>query len=179
MSSGEKTNGAKGMVVKMMTDIKITAALEKLQRTLENAPKAARQEVLNALADCERALYRAAKRAEEVPEEFDRVEIVQTYGPKLEFTGKLLCEGKHETRGRDPLSIRMEIWQTQGGALIAASYAEPADRQGFETAQATVVEPQDDAQAMRFAVMDHFRWDSNARQMVVKKLKWSMRREVA
>ena len=161
-----------------LPDIKIVAAMEKLERSMAQAAPVARQEVLTALSDCERSLFRAAKRAEDPENGFERAEIVQTRGPRLEFTGKLLCEDEYESRGNDPLSIRLEVWQTQGGALIAASFAQPANRDGLEVVEATVVEPQDDVQAMRFAVMDHFHWGMNARSMVGKKLKWTLRQEV-
>jgi hypothetical protein len=159
-------------------DGKIDIAMAKLQATLDKSAPVAREESVTALHDCERALFRAMRRAETLSAEFERVEIAQTYGPKIEFTGNLLCETEYETRGRDRLSVRLEIWQTQGGAMIAARYAEPAEREGFETIEAGVVEPQDDVQAMRFAVMDHFRWDMAARSMVTKKLKWSLRLDV-
>ncbi|QZP06774.1 hypothetical protein [Caenibius sp. WL] len=174
LSEDEKAKRAEGRA-----DDKIAAALAKLESTLEKSAPVAREECISALADCERALFRAAKRAEDMQDRYERVEISQTHGPKLEFTGVLLCETEYETRGRDRLSVRLEIWQTQGGALIAARYAEPAARDGFETIDTAVVAPQEDAQAMRFAVMDHFRWDMNARTMVGKKLKWTLRQEVA
>lgn len=137
-----------------------------------------RAEALNVLHDAKRALARAARRAEDLPAEFERVEINQSRGPKLEFSGELLCDHEFETKGRDPLRVSMEVWQTKGGALVAVTYSAPADRQGHENCSATIVEPQDDAQAMRFAVMDHFGWDLSARSMVVKKLKWTLRQDV-
>lgn len=103
--------------------------------------------------------------------------IKQSRGPTIEFAGKLLASDEFTTKGRDPMKIRLEIWETRGGALIAASYSEPADREGFEDARAEVVEPSENAQAMRFAVMGFFGWDNRARSMA-RKLGWSLRMEV-
>lgn len=127
--------------------------------------------------------------------EFENIEIKQNRGPTLRFSGKLLAEDSHTTKGRDPFEIRMEIWATPAGALIAANYSKPADGSGFEDARATVVEPtifdpendemalsildRLDEQRMRFAVMDHFDWDRRARSMVRKQLKWSLVQEVS
>lgn len=133
---------------------------------------------LGAIADARRVMKRIIKRAEALSENVERVEIKLSRGPTVEFSGQLLCEDEFTTRGRDPLKITMEVWETRGGALIAVSYSEPADRDGFENAEATVVEPIEDVQAMRFAVMDHFQWEDRARSMVRKKLDWALRREV-
>lgn len=129
-----------------------------------------------AIADAQAALKRIIKRAEAAPDE--RWEINVSRGPRLEFSGKLLCCDTFTTKARDPLEIELSIYQTEGGALIGVSSAVPAHRQGHETIEATVVEPTDDVQAMRFAIMDGFDWALHARSMVTKKLGWSLRREV-
>ena len=129
-----------------------------------------------AIADAQAALKRIIKRAEAAPDE--RWEINVSRGPRLEFSGKLLCCDTFTTKTRDPLEIELSIYQTEGGALIGVSSAVPAERQGHETIEATVVEPSDDVQAMRFAIMDGFNWALHARSMVSKKLGWSLRREV-
>ena len=154
----------------------------KLARRLEDITQLANdndglQEVANALADCERALKRAVKRAETLSGEYERVEMVQTRGPTIEFTGRLLAEDAWETRGRNPMRMAIEIWQTQGGALIASSFSEPADREGFEDTRVAVIAAQDDAQAMHFAVLDHFNWDNRARGLA-KNMGWALRTEV-
>lgn len=130
-----------------------------------------------AIADAQAALKRIIKRAEAAPDE--RWEIKVSRGPTLDFRGKLLCADTFVTKARDPLSITLEIYQTTGGALIGVSSAVPAERQGHETVEATVVQPGDDIQAMRFAIMDGFDWALHARSMVVKQLKWSLRKEIA
>jgi len=130
-----------------------------------------------AIADAQAALKRIIKRAEATVD--GRWEINVSRGPRLEFSGKLLCSDRFTTKGRDPLEITLEIYQTEAGALIGVSSAVPAERQGHETIDATVVEPSDDVQAMRFAIMDGFDWTLHARSMVTKQLKWSLRREVA
>lgn len=129
------------------------------------------------LSDAVLALKRLNKRAA-VPEGMERIEIVQQRGPTLEFTGILIASSDFETRGRDPMRVEFEIYETVGGALVAVSASEPTDREGIELVNATVVERQDDALAMRCAVMAHFDWHDRARNMA-KKLGWSLRMEVA
>lgn len=137
-----------------------------------------RQEAMTVLAEAKRALLRAAKRAETLSGEWDRIEINQARGPRIEFTGRLLADTKFETRGRDPMQIKMEIWQTKAGALIGATYTAYADRPDAEEADAVIVPYQENEQAMRFAILDHFEWDVRARSMATKTLKWSLRLDV-
>lgn len=156
--------------------------LDKIGERIARIEQAARkveegnQSVFAALGDCEQALKRIARRAEALPAEYERVEIDQSRGPRVEFTGRLLADSEFQTKGRDALSITLEIWETKGGALIAASYAAPIDRNGHENARVTIVEP-DEPQAMRFAVMEAFDWELRARSMA-KKLGWSLRLDV-
>jgi hypothetical protein len=89
----------------------------------------------------------------------------------------LLAETKFETNGRDPMKITFEIWESRGGALIAVFASEPGERDGVEVVKAAVVQPQEDALAMRLAVLEHFEWHDRARSMA-RKLGWSMRVEV-
>ena len=167
---------------------------DKLSVTIVQLEKIARdagpynQEVFSLLADCRNGLVRAGRRAATLPDEFERIEFKQTRGPTVEATARLLCENSHN--GRDGNHYEMEIWETQGGALIAMSSSAPIDGGGFEDLRVTVVEPviidkyspechRDRVELeRRFAVMDHFNWDLRARSMVVKKLKWSLRCEV-
>lgn len=135
------------------------------------------QEQNSILADAERALKRAAKRAEALPDEFERIEVVQQRGPRIEFVGRLLSEQEWVTRGSDPMKVAFEIWETQGGALVAISSTEPADRVGIEIVKAIVVERQDDVLAMRLAVMDFFDFHDRARTMA-RKIGWDLRVEV-
>lgn len=126
--------------------------------------------------------------------EYELVKMKQNRGPMLRFMGKLLADEEFTTRGRDPLLIVMEIWQTEGGAFVACTKSWPAEREdGHRDQRATVVEPiiKDDGdytgdpadlideQAMRFAVMQHFEWEARARSMVKKQLGWNLTQEVA
>lgn len=149
-------------------------AIEAAARSIEGD----NQEAITILADTERAMKRAVRRAEAVPDEFERVEIRQSRGPTLEFTARLLAEHEWTTRGDEPLDIRLEVWLTRAGAMIAASYAVPAHGEGYESVRATVVPASDDALAMRLAVMDAFDWSTGARNIANKQLKWSLRVEV-
>lgn len=129
-----------------------------------------------AIADAHAALKRIIKRAEASVDE--RWEIAASRGPRIEFTGKLLACDTFTTKGADPLEIELCVYQSEAGALIGVSSAVPAHRDGHEVIEATVVEPSDDVQAMRFAIMSGFGWDLHARSMATKKLNWSLRREV-
>jgi len=125
--------------------------------------------------------------------------LTPSNGPTLKFVGQQIASVEFETTAHDPMQVGFEIWETQGGALIAYSSSFPLDRDGVEASRATVVEPIKvdpanigeelgsllsgegqpvDEQAMRFAVMDHFGWHDRARNMVRKQLGWSLNREV-
>lgn len=156
---------------------KISAALEKVELAAVNAGDVPGGAMISALADCERALKRIAKRAS-VPADWERVEIVQARGPTVEMTARLLAETSFETRGNNALEIALEIWETQGGALVAVSSSTLPGHSGREDARLKIVPAQDNVQAMRFAVMAAFDWHDRARSMV-RKLGWSLRQEVA
>lgn len=136
----------------------------------------ASEQTFTIIADATRALKRAQKRAE-VPAGFERIEIVQQRGPTVEMSARLIADARFETKTRDPMLVVFEVYETAGGALVAVKETEPADRAGHAVVTATVVERQDDAQAMRFAVMDAFDWHDRARNMA-KKLGWSLKVEV-
>jgi hypothetical protein len=129
------------------------------------------------LADAVQALKRLNKRAESLSDDWERVEIVPQRGATLEFSGRLLASDEFESRGADPMRVSLEIWETQGGALVAVFSSEPATRKGVEVVNAAVVPAQADAHAMRLAVMDFFDWDNRARTMA-RKLGWNLRVEV-
>ncbi len=112
--------------------------------------------------------------------ELERVTITQNYGPTVRFTGRLLAETAYETHGgRESLRWVLEVWETAGGSLIAVTRQNLADGDGFEDVRVAVVEPQEDVQAMHFAVMDHFQWHNRARSMARKQLKWKITKDVA
>lgn len=162
-----------------MTEVtdKLDAALDRVKEWAEEANVANRSGALTALADAGAALKRIAKRGAPLPGEYEMVEIAQDRGPVVEFTGRLLAETSFETKRGQPLTMTLEIWETQGGALVAVSASTLPGESGREDARVTVVPPQDDVQAMRFAVMEHFQYENRARSMV-RKLGWSLRQEV-
>ncbi len=129
-----------------------------------------------AIADAARALKRIIRRAASAEDE--RFEIKTTKGPTIEFTGKQLCEHEFQAGERTLLNIYLAIYQTEGGALVAESSSLLAMGGGKEFIDTIVVPPIDDVQAMRFEVMDFFDWQQGARNMVTKKLGWSLRRDV-
>jgi hypothetical protein len=143
-------------------------------QAMEANPAAAK----GAIADAQRALLRIVKRSATLPAEYERVEVVRQRGPTLEFSGRLLASHEFTTRSDDPMRVEFEVWETVAGAYVAVTTTTPAEREGVELSSATVVEPQDDAQAMRFAVMEHFDWHDRARAMARKQLGWSLRAEV-
>jgi len=153
-------------------------AMFAIDNAVSHALPADRPAALSAMADCARALLRIAARAATLPADMEHFEIRQNRGPTIEFQGVELASEEHETKGRDAMRISMEIYRTRGGAMVAVSSMIPIDREGFEDVRATVVEPSEDEQAMRFAVMDAFNWDQRARKMVTKKLGWSLRMDV-
>lgn len=164
MKSNVKQSGA---------DVLVEIAPEVFDR-LDQSAKGA---ITGAIADARRAMNRILKRAEQLPAEWERVEFVQDRGPTIEATAHLLAETTFETGRGQPLEMSLEIWETQGGALIAVSATTLPGGAGREDLRATVVPPIDDAQAMRFAVMDAFHWHQRARSMV-RKLGWSLRTEI-
>lgn len=153
----------------------IDAKIHTLIGTFAKASEVNRSAACTAIADAERALKRIVKRDTPLPEEYERVEIEQDRGPVVEFNGRLLAENKFTTHER--LEMALEIWETQGGALVAVSASTLPGQPDSEDARVTVVPPQDDVQAMRFAVMQAFNWENRARTMA-RKLGWSLRTEV-
>ncbi|CDO34026.1 hypothetical protein [Novosphingobium sp. KN65.2] len=110
--------------------------------------------------------------------EYERIEIKQNRGPTLEFNGKEIASTEFETRGRDPMQITLEVYETPAGALVAISSSVPADRpDGFEDVRAHVVRPTDDVGAMQREVMEFFGWADRARSML-RKAGWSFKMEI-
>lgn len=72
----------------------------------------------------------------------EAVTFKQSRGPTVRFTGRLLCETSWVTKGHQPLKMMLEVWETRGGALVAASIlAKPDGEEGFEDVRVAVVEP--------------------------------------
>ena len=127
-----------------------------------------------AIVDATRALKRIVQRGETLPAEWERVEVKQFHGPTIEFTGRKLCSDEAKTRGRP---IEMELWETRGGAMVAVTRSWP-ERDDVADERATIVPPGDDERERRFAVADAFDWHPAARQMLRRRLDWTLRIEV-
>lgn len=111
--------------------------------------------------------------------EYTLTKITPDRGAPLRFMGKCIAEHEWTTNAGD--TMRFQIWQTQGLALIAVREGDGPD--GYT--DALVVEPEihelpaaANRQRMHFAVLDFFTWHDRARSMV-KPLRWRMTREVA
>lgn len=164
-----------------MNDVKLRAVptdkgIEGLAEIAQQALAADYGQAKGAIADAQAAMKRILKRAEAA--EGEHFEIKTSRGPTVSFNGKLLCDHEFEAGERTRLAIYIAIYQTDGGALVAESSSLLANGSGKELIDTIVVEPMDDAKAMQFAVMDFFEWAQGARNMVTKKLKWSLRRDV-
>jgi hypothetical protein len=111
-------------------------------------------------------------------DEYEKLRIIQPRGPTIQAQAKLLAKVEFEKRGQVPVDVTLEVYETVGGALIAVRRSMPIEFDGVEEVRALVVEPQDDAQAMHFEVMEHFDYEDRARTMA-RKLKWKLTRIVA
>lgn len=127
------------------------------------------------LADAVKAMKREVRR-HSAGDGFEAIEIAQTRGPTVEFNGRLLADATFPTQRSGDMTF--EIYETEGGALVAVSIGEIPGQDHREDSRVVVVPPTDDVQAMRMAVMDAFDWSDRARSMV-RKLGWVMRLEVA
>lgn len=109
---------------------------------------------------------------------YEKQRITQSRGPAVEFEGRLIASDSFETRSGHPSRMIMEVWETQGGALIAVTRGEAVQGgEAREIVAATVVRSGEE-QAMHFAVMSAFDWEDRARSMVRKQLKWSLKMRV-
>jgi len=100
--------------------------------------------------------------------------INQRRGPALRFTGELIAKSEFEIRGGR--EMRLELWRTARGALVAVSITEE------EETRATVIESDPSGEVtidMRCAVMDAFDWNERARAMLREQLGWKWVREIA
>lgn len=121
-----------------------------------------------AIGDALTAMRRVIKRAQ-CPVDMERVELVQTRGPVVEFTGHRLSRTEFPVRQGTDKAV-LEIWQTETGAMVAVR-DEPAGL------SALVVPPGPDEAAQKMAVMEFFAWQNGARSMA-RKLGWSLRQDV-
>ncbi len=114
--------------------------------------------------------------------EYIPTKITPDRSAPLRFVGKRVAHTEWETNRGD--TMRFEIWETAGGALIAVREGDGDD--GYT--DAIVVEPTEPWQgvgkghppfAMVDAVLTFFQWHDRARSMVKSQLKWRMERLVA
>lgn len=171
-AQGDET---KGKVHQVMKPERFQHRLDELTKAAMEARDIAGIEAANVLATATNQLRRAIKRAEALPDQWERFEIRQVNGPVIEFTGRLLCETSFADR-RAGNQVTLELYETRGGAMVAVRAFERSD--GGESEAATVITPTDDVQATRFAVMEAFNWHTEAKTMVRKKLGWDLRIEV-
>lgn len=117
--------------------------------------------------------------ADQMTDEFTQQRVSQRRGPTLSFQGKLLCSTEWQAR-KDQVTVILELWETPERNWIAVTAFERDDDIGErDTAQAVVIERQDDEQAMRFAAMDAWDWEMRARSMVKSQLRWNLTVQVA
>lgn len=155
----------------------VTKEIETLRGLAETAAQSNLGGAKTAIIDATRALKRIIARAETLPAEYERVEVMPHRGPKIEFTGRMICETEFVIPSADPLRVAFEVWETRAGAMVAVVTTWPDQREGFENVKALVVQPQDDVLAMRLEVMDFLEWHDRARSMV-RKAGWDLRLEV-
>lgn len=114
--------------------------------------------------------------------EYDTINIKPSRSAPLRFNGKRIAETEWTTARGD--TMRFQVWETAGGALIAVREGDGED--GYT--DAIVVEPTEDWRAsakghppfkMVNAVLSFYDWHDRARSMVKKQLKWRMERIVA
>lgn len=87
--------------------------------------------------------------------EMTKKTIRQRRRPAIKFTNALIAKTEFEMK--TGLDMRMEVWQTEGGALIAVSETQMETR-------AAVIEPGDEMD-MHCPVMEAFDWADRARSM--------------
>jgi hypothetical protein len=114
--------------------------------------------------------------------EYTLTKITPDRSAPLRFNGKLIADTEWTTNRGD--TMRFEIWETAGGALIAVREGDGDD--GYT--DAIVVEPTEPWQgvgkghpphSMVDAVLSFLQYHDRARSMVKSQLRWRMTREVA
>jgi hypothetical protein len=154
----------------MTTDAKLAAALQRITDETAKITPESRQEIMNALVNCANTIRRAVKRAEAVPAEYVRVELVPKVGATVEFTGRMLRQDAFEVAAG---KIKLEVWQTESGALVAVDSFDNGER----GEQIKVCTPSGGIEDQQVAIMDFFGWTNRARSMA-RKLGWSVRKDV-
>jgi hypothetical protein len=122
-------------------------------------------------------------------EPFEPTTISQTRGLSHPINGRKIAETTFETKGHRPLSMALELWETEAGCYIAVTDAEPVGG-GFadtRTAAFAIGEPDPRQPWITFApteearqwhVMQFFGWDQRAMKMARKQLGWNFVREI-
>ena len=115
------------------------------------------------ISDAIKALTKATNR-KDVPADMERVELDQTEGPKVEFTGAMICREEYR-RLSDSVLFAAELWLTKGGNWVALWESDghiSAKRIDYGDA---------------IGAMDFWQWGSVARNLA-KKMKWNLRVEI-
>lgn len=121
------------------------------------------------IADAAKALHKAVKIAQ-AKEEWFRHDIIPTAGPRIGFMGRSLWRtGFENWEGR---RIEREIYQTQGGALVALAVSCALDDDEGDRVTVHVAAARDDAAAQQSEIMEAWRWDRAAIDMA-KALGWN------
>lgn len=115
------------------------------------------------VSDAIKALTKAINR-KDVPADMERVELDQTDGPKVEFTGALIRREEYH-RQSDGMIFAAELWQTKGGNWVALWESD-----GHISAKRI-----DYGDTM--GAMDFWQWGSVARTLA-RRLKWDLRVEI-
>jgi hypothetical protein len=142
---------------------KAQARLDDLVDKLTRAHDANPSEAATIMAEAERKAWRTIQRRD-VLDDMERVELDQTEGAKIEFTGSLLRREEYQ-RASDGMIFAAELWATKGGNWVAV----------WESGGHVSVKRIDTGDVM--AAMEFWQWGSVARTLA-KKLKWDMRVEI-
>lgn len=157
---------------------------EQFAKALDINPGGAKMALVNA----EKALRKIVKRdAAKGKPELEFVDIRQTRGPHLEFMGKLLAEASTERAGKARWQ-HVELWETQGGNLVAVIEGRSDVEGEQDIVKASVIdggmtEAHADASKgpgpiMRRAVIEALDWSPVAREMLRDQLGWTFTEEV-
>lgn len=115
------------------------------------------------MSDAARLAKRAIERGD-VPDDMERVELAQTEGPIVEFTGSLIRREEYK-RAHDGVIFAAELWITKAGNWVVVWESD-----GHVAAKG--LEAND-----TFGAMDFWHWGSVARTLA-KKLKWDLRMDI-
>lgn len=142
---------------------------DRMMTNLERAMEIAPGHAGTIIADAAQALHKAIRIAE-AGEEWQRFDMIPTAGPRTGFMGRsLLRTGYENSEGR---RVEREIFQTQGGALVALAVSCALNEGERDRVTVYVAAARDDAAAQQTEIMAAWRWDDGAMKMA-KKLGWN------